>query len=138
MFVENIDAADFDAGFFNISRADAVSLDPQQRQLLEVVYEGLENAGVSLERLDGAAFGCFVGSYAVGIDAPYPLRLLDLSHIQTRLPGHSDARSRRSCGRYDHWCRSCHFEQSDKPFPEHQGSKVQNLWSWSRSNQSDC
>ncbi|KAL4867992.1 hypothetical protein BDV12DRAFT_209443 [Aspergillus spectabilis] len=65
MFVENVDAADFDAGFFNISTADAISIDPQQRQLLEVVYEGIENAGLSLEKLDGAAYGCFVGSYAV-------------------------------------------------------------------------
>lgn len=65
MFVENVDAADFDAGFFNISTADAISIDPQQRQLLEVVYEGIENAGLSLEKLSGAEYGCFVGSYAV-------------------------------------------------------------------------
>ncbi|PMB63557.1 Compactin diketide synthase mokB [Beauveria bassiana] len=65
MFVENVDAADFDAGFFNISTADAISIDPQQRQLLEVVYEGIENAGLSLEKLHGAEYGCFVGSYAV-------------------------------------------------------------------------
>ncbi|KAK8144631.1 hypothetical protein G3M48_005561 [Beauveria asiatica] len=65
MFVENVDTADFDAGFFNISTADAVSIDPQQRQLLEVVYEGIENAGLSLEKLYGAEYGCFVGSYAV-------------------------------------------------------------------------
>jgi acyl transferase domain-containing protein len=65
MFVENVDAADFDASFFSISTADAISIDPQQRQLLEVVYEGIENAGLSLEKLDGAAYGCFVGSYAV-------------------------------------------------------------------------
>lgn len=65
MFVENVDAADFDAGFFNISTADAISIDPQQRQLLEVVYEGIENAGLSLEKLSGTEYGCFVGSYAV-------------------------------------------------------------------------
>ena len=66
MFAENVDAADFDASFFNISTADAISIDPQQRQLLEVVYEGIENAGLSLEKLNGAQYGCFVGSYAVG------------------------------------------------------------------------
>ncbi|KAF7950063.1 hypothetical protein EAE96_007364 [Botrytis aclada] len=54
------------APFFNISGADAIAMDPQQRQLLEVVYEGLENAGITLESLDGAPFACFVGSYAVG------------------------------------------------------------------------
>lgn len=66
MFLEDMDPAEFDASFFNISRADAISMDPQQRMLLEVVFEGLENAGITLERLSGDAFGCFVGSYAVG------------------------------------------------------------------------
>ena len=66
MFLEKINPQDFDAAFFGISRADAIAMDPQQRQLLEVVYEGLENAGIKLEELDGAPVGCFVGSYAVG------------------------------------------------------------------------
>jgi acyl transferase domain-containing protein len=66
MFLENINPEEFDAPFFSISRTDAIAMDPQQRQLLEVVYECLENAGISLEALDGAAVGCFVGSYAVG------------------------------------------------------------------------
>ena len=66
MFLEDIDPRDIDAQFFRLSRAEAVSMDPQQRQLLEVVYEGLENAGISLEALSGQSFGCFVGSYASG------------------------------------------------------------------------
>lgn len=65
MFLENIDPAKFDAAFFSIGKADAVAMDPQQRQLLEVVYECLENGGVPLEKLDGEAVGVFVGSYAV-------------------------------------------------------------------------
>ncbi|GME49580.1 hypothetical protein BP5796_01704 [Neofusicoccum parvum] len=40
-------------------------MDPQQRQMLEVVYESLENAGITLQDLDGAPYACFVGSYAV-------------------------------------------------------------------------
>ncbi|KAL0930068.1 polyketide synthase [Colletotrichum truncatum] len=64
MFLEDIDPADFDASFFEISRTEAISMDPNQRQMLEVVYEGLENAGIPLESLDGASVGCFVGSYA--------------------------------------------------------------------------
>ena len=67
MFLENIDPAEFDAPFFNINRNDAIAMDPQQRQLLEVVYEGLENAGLTMEQISGALYGCFVGSYAVGI-----------------------------------------------------------------------
>ena len=66
MFLEKIDPRAFDAQFFSISRTDAIAMDPQQRQLLEVVYESIENAGLRMENLDGAAFGCFVGSYAVG------------------------------------------------------------------------
>ncbi|KAJ0286066.1 hypothetical protein CBS470a_006124 [Colletotrichum nupharicola] len=64
MFLEEIDPADFDASFFEISKTEAISMDPNQRQMLEVVYEGLENAGIPLESLDGASVGCFVGSYA--------------------------------------------------------------------------
>ncbi|KAK7744645.1 Type I Iterative PKS [Cytospora paraplurivora] len=65
MFLEGIDPKTFDAAFFGVSKVDAVAMDPQQRLLLEVVYECLENAGVTLDQLDGEAVGCFVGSYAV-------------------------------------------------------------------------
>ncbi|RCI09139.1 hypothetical protein L249_1549 [Ophiocordyceps polyrhachis-furcata BCC 54312] len=65
MFLESVDVKQFDAAFFGIAKADAIAMDPQQRQLLEVVYECLENAGVTLGKLDGEAVGCFVGAYAV-------------------------------------------------------------------------
>lgn len=66
MFIEESDPRDFDAGFFGISGADAAAMDPQQRQLMEVVYECLENSGVPFEKLNGAQIACHVGSYAVG------------------------------------------------------------------------
>lgn len=66
MFLEDHDPADFDPAFFKTSVADAISMDPQQRMLLEVVYEALENSGIGLSDISGADFGCFVGSYAVG------------------------------------------------------------------------
>lgn len=64
MFLEKVDLKKFDAAFFGIGKVDAIAMDPQQRQLLEVVYECLENAGIPLAKLDGQAVGCFVGSYA--------------------------------------------------------------------------
>jgi 3-oxoacyl-(acyl-carrier-protein) synthase len=64
MFLQDIDPSDVDAQFFKLTPSEAIALDPQQRQLLEVVYEGLENAGIPLERLDSQRVGCFVGSFA--------------------------------------------------------------------------
>ncbi|KAI9039672.1 type I polyketide synthase [Aspergillus affinis] len=51
----------FDASFFNISAAEAESIDPQQRQLLETVYESLEAAGLRLDTLQGSSTGIFCG-----------------------------------------------------------------------------
>ena len=76
MFLD-IDPKDIDAGFFGLSQVDAMSMDPSQRQLLEVVYEGLENAGLTLEYLKRKKYGCFVGSYASG--ELYSIRLSDWS-----------------------------------------------------------
>ncbi|KAK2010479.1 putative polyketide synthase [Colletotrichum eremochloae] len=64
MYLQNVDVRDLDAQFFKLSRLEAISMDPQQRQLLEVVYEGLENSGITLKQLDNRPIGCFVGSFA--------------------------------------------------------------------------
>ena len=66
MFMEDVDPADFDAQFFNINQSDAIAMDPQQRNLLEVTYECLENAGIPIEKLSGKRVGCLVGASAVG------------------------------------------------------------------------
>ncbi|KAI0603270.1 PKSKA1 [Biscogniauxia sp. FL1348] len=62
MFMEDVDPREFDGQFFNISRTDCIAMDPQQRQLLEVTYECLENAGVPLEVMSGTRTGVIVGT----------------------------------------------------------------------------
>ena len=55
----------FDATFFNISPNEADSIDPQQRLLMEVVYEALEAGGHSIESLRGSDTAVFVGTMSV-------------------------------------------------------------------------
>ncbi|GJM23218.1 MAG: polyketide synthase [Planctomycetota bacterium] len=59
-FIDRV--GEFDAGFFNISPREATQLDPQQRVLMEVVWEALERAGLSADRLQGSPTGVFIGT----------------------------------------------------------------------------
>ncbi len=38
-------------------------MDPQQRKLLEVVYEALESAGTTLQDVSGSQTACYVGAF---------------------------------------------------------------------------
>lgn len=51
VFLRGIDPRDIDAHFFRLSGIEASSMDPQQRQLLEVVYEGSKMAASRLTSL---------------------------------------------------------------------------------------
>ena len=71
----NEDVRQFDNAFFGINNLEATYMDPQQRKLLEVVYECLESAGVPMNSLSGSTTGVYVGNFSV-----------DYQPLQTRDP----------------------------------------------------
>ncbi|KAJ6260165.1 hypothetical protein Dda_4388 [Drechslerella dactyloides] len=68
----------FENDFFQINNAEAICMDPQQRKLLEVVFECFESAGITLEGISGTNTGCYVGSFTVDYLA---MQLRDVDNI---------------------------------------------------------
>ncbi len=90
------DIAHFDPAFFGVSPREAVSIDPQQRLLMEVGYEALEDAGLVRRRYEEGRMGVFVGimsdDYASRMMRPGDYRAIDPYYFTGN--GHSFA-----CGR---------------------------------------
>lgn len=68
-FITDIDK--FDPLFFNISPLEAELMDPQQRILMEAVYQALEDGGVAADTIKGSNTGIFIGVSA----SDYAIRL---------------------------------------------------------------
>jgi acyl transferase domain-containing protein/acyl carrier protein len=66
-FLERID--ELDAAFFGISPREAQSVDPQQRVLLEIAWEALEDAGQNVLELEGSRTAVFVGQWVSDFEA---------------------------------------------------------------------
>ncbi|MES2354843.1 MAG: amino acid adenylation domain-containing protein [Pseudomonadota bacterium] len=70
-FLDQVDQ--FDAQFFGIASYEAPHIDPQQRLLMEVAWEALENAGIAAAKLANTETGVFIG-----------ISTRDYEHIQQR------------------------------------------------------
>jgi acyl transferase domain-containing protein/acyl carrier protein len=84
------DVSGFDADFFGISPREALALNPQQRIMLELLWEALEDAAVDPTSLRGSSTGVYVGvfhdDYSVG-----PARALASAELEGHAHGGDSA-----------------------------------------------
>jgi acyl transferase domain-containing protein len=57
--IDDVDC--FDPGFFKIDETEAVTMDPQERLLLQESYHALEDAGIDIAQIAGTNVGVFIG-----------------------------------------------------------------------------
>lgn len=73
-FIDSFDV--FDAKFFNINARESEEMDPQQRQMLEITWEALEDAGIKPKSISGSKTGVFVGGFTLDY------KILQFSNIE--------------------------------------------------------
>ncbi|KAI1125350.1 polyketide synthase [Nemania abortiva] len=61
----NQDIRQFDNSFFGINNLEATYMDPQQRKLLEVVFECLQSSGTTMDGISGSTTGVYVANFTV-------------------------------------------------------------------------
>nr|ALQ32824.1 putative polyketide synthase [Fusarium dlaminii] len=74
----NEDVRQFDNAFFDINNLEATYMDPQQRKILEVVYECLVSSGTSMEAVARSNTGVYVANFTVDYQ---PLQLRDPDYL---------------------------------------------------------
>ncbi|RDL33235.1 Thiolase-like protein [Venustampulla echinocandica] len=90
------DVSKYDASFFSMTSAEAAGTDPQQRAILEVTYEALENAGISLKDIAGTATSCHVGAFNNDYQTTSTAHIYDTSLYQATGNGMSMLSNRLS------------------------------------------
>ena len=79
-YLINDDPSTFDAEFFGINSVETKAMDPQQRVLMETVYEAVESAGMTLKGLQGSDTSVYAGVMCGDYEA---IQLRDLDAAPT-------------------------------------------------------
>ena len=79
-YLINDDPSNFDAEFFGINSVETKAMDPQQRFLMETVYQAIESAGMTLKGLQGSDTGVYAGVMCGDYEA---IQLRDLDAAPT-------------------------------------------------------
>lgn len=113
------DVREFDNQFFGINNLEAMYMDPQQRKLLEITYECLENAGISLDQISGTNTGVFVGNFT-----------MDYQTIQARDPEYGSRFTSTGVGTAIMANRISHIFNLHGPRLVGLSSVVNRSWQW--------
>jgi len=80
-FLTGWDPTSWDVSAFNITAREVATIDPQQRLMMEVTWEALEDAGLAHDALAGSETGVFLGCFTldgmITQMSPYNRRLIN-------------------------------------------------------------